>query len=133
MFLKEKDVLKDEWLWEQQRVLLNRKYKIKQEKRQLKNKYRRFTTTKLLILFLFISCTIIEVFTGWVTVQTMLLASTTGIAIDFSPLVCLIGAVVGEVFGFAIYSIKAMKENSQNGVVYMAAQHELDKENKGVG
>ena len=42
----------------------------------------------------------------------------TGNAIDFSPLVTLIGSVIGEVIGFAIYSLKSAKENSEGGIIY---------------
>ena len=37
---------------------------------------------------------------------------------DFTPLVTLIGAVISEVIGYAIYSLKAMKENTSGGIVY---------------
>lgn len=37
---------------------------------------------------------------------------------DLTPLITLIGAVVSEVIGFAIYSIKAAKENTSGGIVY---------------
>ena len=32
--------------------------------------------------------------------------------------VTLIGSVIGEVIGFAIYSLKSAKENSEGGIVY---------------
>ena len=41
-----------------------------------------------------------------------------GFGADFGPLSMLITSVVGEVIGFAIYSIKAAKENTVGGVVY---------------
>jgi len=47
---------------------------------------------------------------------------------DFSPLVTLIGAVVSEVIGFAIYSIKATKENTKGGIVYDTAMKEYEME-----
>ena len=50
----------------------------------------------------------------------------TGNPIDFSPLVTLIGAVVTEVMGFAVYAIKATKENTANGITYMMAQQSLN-------
>lgn len=53
------------------------------------------------------------------------IAATTGL-IDFSPLVTLIGAVVSEVFGYAIYSLKAAKENTAGGLVYDMAMQNLD-------
>ena len=45
---------------------------------------------------------------------------------DFSPLVTLIGAVVSEVIGFAVYAIKATKENTANGITYMVAQQQYN-------
>jgi hypothetical protein len=69
------------------------------------------STSKKLILFLFINCTIIELFTIFVTLKSFTLAAATGLAVDFTPLVTLIGAIVGEVIGFAIYSLKAVREN----------------------
>lgn len=76
------------------------------------------STTKLLIAFLFLNCTLIELFTGWVTVQNILLVKSAGAPLDFTPLVTLIGAVVGEVMGFAIYAAKSAKENTAGGIVY---------------
>lgn len=87
---------------------------------------KKMSTTKKLILFLFINCTIIEIFTGIVTLQNLYLAYKVGVSIDFSPLVTLIGAVVGEVMGFAVYAAKSAKENCENGIVYMTTKHELE-------
>lgn len=87
----------------------------------MKTFFKKITTTKLLIAFLFLNCTIIEIFTGFVTMSAIKLAYTTGITPDFSPLVCLIGAIVGEVIGYGIYSLKSLKENQKNGIVYEMA------------
>lgn len=111
----------EEKQWEIEKDLLKRKQRIDKEKEEIKNKRKKLTTTKLLMLFLFINCTLVELFTGWTMVQSIHIAMSTGLAPDFSPLVTLIGAVVGEVFGFAVYSLKSSKENSEGGIVYMAA------------
>ena len=79
---------------------------------------KKFSTTKILVAFLFINCTILEIFTGWVTVENLILARDCGIAIDFTPLVTLIGIVLGEVFGFAVYAAKSAKENTVGGLTY---------------
>lgn len=79
---------------------------------------KKFSTTKILVIFLFINCTLLELFTGWVTMENLILARDFGIAIDFTPLVTLIGIVLGEVFGFAVYAAKSAKENSVGGIVY---------------
>lgn len=117
--------------WKKEKELLEKKLQIKQEKRALKNKYLQLTTTKLLILFLFISCTVIELFTGWITIKSISLAMITGLPPDFSPLVTLIGAVIGEVFGFAVYALKSAKENTKDGIVYLQAQQNINQETKG--
>lgn len=121
--LKENEIIKEEQEWQEQKGLIERKQKIEQEKKQLKGK--KITTTKWLILFLFINCTLIELFTGWSTIQSLRLSALTGQSVDFSPLVTLIGAVVSEVIGFAIYAIKSAKENCKNGITYEKAMNDL--------
>ena len=79
---------------------------------------KKMSTTKKFMLFLFINCTLIELFTGWVTVQNLILAREMGILLDFTPLVTLIGAIVGEVFSFAVYAAKSTKENTKGGIIY---------------
>ena len=81
----------------------------------------KISTTKKLMFFLFLNCTIIELFTGWVTIQNIALAREMGVSLDFTPLVTLIGTVVGEVLSFAVYAAKSAKENSQGGIVYETA------------
>lgn len=48
-------------------------------------------------------------------------------AVDFSALQSLITAVVAEVIGFAIYSLKSLKENTEGGIVYQTAILEAQK------
>lgn len=115
--LNEKELRQEEKIWEIEKGLIQRKQKIKNEKAELK-KSKKTTTTKLLILFLFINCTAIELFTGWSIIQSIKLAGTNNLAPDFTPLVTLIGAVVGEVIGFAIYALKSSKENCAGGITY---------------
>lgn len=100
----------------------------KNQKKNKDDKRKQKTTSKLLIFFLFLNCTLIEIFTCWTTVKAIQIAPELGM-IDFTPLTTLIGAVVSEVIGFAIYSIKSAKENSANGIVYEMAM----KENNDVG
>ena len=47
--------------------------------------------------------------------------------VDFSALQSLITAVVAEVIGFAIYSLKSLKENTIGGIVYQTAILEAQK------
>lgn len=115
----EREIVLQEKQWEKEKSLQERKYKIKKEKRELKSLYGfKLPTSKLLILFLFINCTLIELFTGWVTIKSIDLATLTMVGPDFTPLVTLIGAVVSEVIGFAIYAIKSAKENTEGGIIY---------------
>jgi hypothetical protein len=86
----------------------------------------KISTSKALICFLFLNCIVIEIFTGWVTVQSINIALALGCAPDFTPLNSLIGAVVGEVIGFAIYAMKAAKENSQGGITYETTMANLN-------
>ena len=84
-------------------------------------KLKKIPTTKKLMFFLFVNCTLIELFTGWVTIQNLMLVREVGAMLDFTPLVTLIGAVVGEVLSFAVYAAKSAKENTQGGIVYETA------------
>ena len=126
--LDEKALAREEKDWAKNKQLLKRKIKIEKDKAKLRKSLKdksKLTTTKLLILFLFINCTVIELFTGWATIQSLQLALHTGFAPDFTPLVTLIGTVVGEVIGFAVYAVKSIKENTCGGIVYMTAQQNL--------
>lgn len=129
MILNEKKILKQEQEWEKEKTLLERKEKIKKEKKKFKSN--KITTSKLLILFLFLNCSLIEIFTGWAIAKMLYISLLTGNAIDFTPLVTLIGAVVGEVLGYAIYSLKATKENTSGGVVYDMAIKDFDNNSVG--
>jgi len=66
------------------------------------------------MLFLFISCSAIEIFTMYAIIKGM----NMGFGIDFTPLTMLITAVVAEVIGFSVYSLKSMKENTKGGIIY---------------
>ena len=125
----EREIVLQEKQWEKEKSLQERKYKIKKEKRELKSLYGfKLPTSKLLILFLFINCTLIELFTGWVTIKSIDLATLTMVGPDFTPLVTLIGAVVSEVIGFAIYAIKSAKENTEGGIIDGATMAKLQQE-----
>lgn len=122
---QEHEVKREEIYWNAEKVILERKQKLREEKREMR-KPKKMSTTKFLIGFLFINCTLVELFTGWATAQSLKISYTTGNPMDFSPLVTLIGAVVTEVMGFAVYAIKATKENTANGITYMMAQQSLN-------
>lgn len=126
---KEKEINIQIQEWEQEKKILEKEQQLKKEKKKFYDKYKKkISTSKMLIFFLFINCTIIEFFTGWVTLKSIELSFTTSMTPDFSPLVTLIGAVVGEVIGFAFYSIKSTKENTKNGIVYEQAMREYESQ-----
>ena len=110
-------VLAKKEAWEQKKKILEIENQIQTERKKIKNSSK-ISFSKLLIFFLFFNCTALEIFTAWVTIQTISLAFSTGAIIDFSPLVTLIGLVVGEVIGYGIYSLKSLKENTKGGIVY---------------
>ena len=122
--LKEKQkkrIEKEIKAWDEQKRLLQEQERIRQQKEKIfeeKNKKKKeITTTKGLMFFLFFSCTIIEIFTMYVTIKSM----NSGYAPDFGPLSMLISAIVAQVVGFAIYYIKNLKENTKGGIIYQAA------------
>jgi hypothetical protein len=122
MTKQERELAIEEHRWQRKKELLERKYKLRQEKKEFKKQFLpKISTSKLLILFLFINCTIIELFTGFVTLKSLDLTALTMTTPDFTPLVALIGAVVSEVVGYAVYAIKSAKENTAGGIVYETA------------
>lgn len=123
MAIRYREALAQKEAWEQEKKAIKIQQQIAKEKRKLLNPFAKISFSKWLIFFLFLNCTALEIFTAWVTVQTISLAFATGAIIDFSPLVTLIGLVIGEVIGYAIYSLKSMKENTKGGIVYDSNIH----------
>lgn len=118
--------------WENQKNLIEQLEKIEQEKSSLScNKKKKTSTSKLLIVFLFVNCSLLELFACWSTIKMLEISLISGTMIDFTPLVTLIGSVVAETLGYAIYSLKAMKENTQGGVVYDLAIKQTEDESVG--
>lgn len=129
MTKEKRDITIKEHRWQREKEVLERKYKLKQEKREFKKQFLpKISTSKLLILFLFINCTIIELFTGFVTLKSLDLTTLTMANPDFTPLVALIGAVVSEVVGYAVYALKSAKENTAGGITYEAAMRQIDED-----
>lgn len=96
---------------------------------------KRLSTSKFMLAILFINCTLIEIFTALVTMQSLSIAKVTGLSPDFTPLVALITAVVGEVIGLVSYLIKASKQNTKGGITYerAAAANFKQSSQEGVG
>lgn len=115
--------------WQIEKEIILQEQQLKQEKKKIKNKYKeqhkKIATSKFLMLFLFISCSAIQFFTIVLTFKGMNLGY-----VDFSALQSLIAAIVAEVIGFAIYSLKSMKENTVGGIVYQTAIIQAKKENQ---
>ena len=129
MTKEERDITIKEHRWQREKEVLERKYKLKQEKREFKKQFLpKISTSKLLILFLFINCTIIELFTGFITLKSLDLTTLTMANPDFTPLVTLIGAVVSEVVGYAVYALKSAKENTAGGITYETAMRQIDED-----
>lgn len=111
--------------WQKKKEYLQLKQQLKEEKQSLKHK-NKLSTSKILMYFLFFNCTAIEIFTGVVTIMNILIAKELGINPDLTPLISLISAGVTQTIGFAIYSIKAAKQNCRGGIVYQQAMFQAN-------
>lgn len=118
---KQKKLNKKVENWEKEKIILLKKQELKEQKKEIKNKgkqqKRKLTTTKLLTFFLFINCTIIQLFTLYITWKQI----NIGYGADLTPLQMLITTVVGQVIVFAVYSLKSLKENTKGGIIYQTA------------
>ena len=119
--------------WQLEKQLILQQQDLQEDIKQTKNRYKeqrkKLSTSKFLMLFLFISCTAIQFFTIFLTFKSLNMGY-----VDFSALQSLITAVVAEVVGFAVYALKSTKENTKGGIVYQTAileaqQQETQKEN----
>ena len=130
---KEKRAEVERRRWEREKVILQSQQQIEEERYKLKKRSWdvKLPFSKLLMIFLFINFTILEIFTGWVTISSFTLAYAIGVMPDFSPLITLLGAIIGETISFGIYSAKAKAENTKGGIAYDLAMKE--KENEAVG
>lgn len=110
--------------WKQEKDLLIKEQQMKEEKNEVlkKQEKRKLSTTKRLTFFLFINCTIIEIFTLYVTLKQL----NMGIGVDLTPLQMLITTIVGEVIVFAVYSLKSLKENTKDGIIYQTAMNQYN-------
>ena len=121
-------ITKEEENWQIEKENLEKRNKIYEEYEKLTiMNTNKLSMSKKALIFLFISCSCIEIFTIWVTIKSISLAFAMGIMPDFTPLVSLIGTVVGEVIALAAYYIKSTKENTSGGITYeSAAAHNFD-------
>lgn len=82
----------------------------KAEIRTVKKSMRRFklpTTTKILMAYIFINCTVVEIYS---------MAAMWHVG-DLSALYTLITAVVGETVSFAVYAAKSYNETKQEEII----------------
>ena len=121
IYYKEKD-------WKQLKPIIEKNNNINKEKEELKldkTEKQKVTWSKALLLFLFINFTILELFTGWVTIQSFSLAYAIGMMPDFTPLITLLGSIVGQTISYGVYCSKAKAENTSNGLIYEAAMYQM--------
>lgn len=118
---KQKKIKQKASLWNKEKEYLTIEKDMEHEKQQIKNKYkeqkRKLSMTKFLMYFLFISCSVVQLFTIYITIKII----NIGFEIDLTPLTMLITAVVAQVVGFAIYALKSTKENTKGGIIYQTA------------
>lgn len=127
------DILFQKTIWKQLKPIKLQENILKQEKREIqieKNKIIFPSWSKLLLLLLFINFTILEIFIGWVTIQSFSLAYITGGNPDFTPLITLISLVLSQTISYGIYSAKSKVENTSGGIIYDLAIHNLDNQNQ---
>jgi len=117
--------------WQREKAILEKEQEIEEEKYALKKRSwdRKLPFSKILMIFLFINFTILEFFTAWVTIQSFSLAYAIVTMPDFTPLITLLGAIIGETISYAIYSAKSQAENTSGGLIYESAM--LDLQNNG--
>ncbi len=119
---KAKAIDKEEANWEIEKKNIKRRNKIREEYKELtESAPNKLSMSKKALIFLFVNCSLIEIFTAWTTVKSLSLAFIMGIMPDFTPLVALIGAIVGEVIGLAAYYVKSTKENTRDGITFESA------------
>lgn len=128
---KEKRAEVERRRWEREKLVLESEQQIEEERYALKKRSwdRKLPFVKILMIFLFINFTILEIFTGWVTISSFTLAYAIGVMPDFTPLITLLGAIIGETLSFGIYSAKAKAENTKGGIVFESAMREMSQEN----
>lgn len=120
---KSKKVFQKQKQWNLEKQILIAQQDLKEDKKAVKQRgkeeKRALSTTKKLMVFLFMNCTIIEIYTLVITTKSINMGY-----FDFSALNILISAVVGQVIAFAVYALKSLKENTKGGIVYQSAMHQ---------
>ena len=73
---------------------------------------------KILLIFFFVNSIALELFTAYVTLVSLQMAINIGTFPDFTPLITLLGEVIGQAIAYAIYCAKATKENTSGGIIF---------------
>ena len=120
-----------QWRLKQQEALLlqsqalaelqNRVWDLKASRRK------RLSTSKIVLWFMLILLLAIVIFTGYITISMLGLAAVIGV-MDFTPLVALISAMVGQVIITLGYFVKSTKENTEHGLTYELAIRQSSQE-----
>ena len=127
--MTKKTELKD-YVWNQTKPLIDINNTIDKEKYERKKTHKSIkmpSWSKLFLIFLFINFTVLEIFTGWATVYSFKLSLITGISPDLTPLITLIGAVIGETISYGIYCAKSKAENTKDGIVFESAKWQMEQ------
>lgn len=125
-----KKIRQQEQNWQIQRLNLKRRNDIKNDYNKIQNKNPfRITTGKLAMWILLALCFVVIIFTGIVTIKEFSLAYALGLMPDFTPLVTMIGAILGAAIDVAAYFAKSAKENTKGGITYQAAAMRNFQEN----
>lgn len=121
--------------WEIRKKELTVLQNIKQERATItcKEEKSKLAFGKWLMIFLFINFTLLELFTCAITVYSFSLAFTIGMMPDFTPLITLLGSVIGETLSFGIYCAKSKAENTKGGIVYETTLKKLDNDDEPLG
>lgn len=98
---------------------IERKRKLKEEKNKYKHKFKLPSTSKLVLLVVFLMCIEIMIFAQYASI----------VLNDASPLVTLIGIPATLVPTVIAYYIKARSENTKDGLVYEKTMYELNMQN----
>ena len=120
----------DKKVWDIRRPLIETQNKIEEEQKELEIERRKIkfpALSKIFLMFLFLNFTVLELFIGWVTVKSFSLASNMGITPDFTPLITLISAVIGQTLSYGIYAAKSKAENTEGGITYEMAKMEMQQ------
>lgn len=82
---------------------------------------KKLTTTKIFLYLLFINCILIELVAVVLWIKTDM---------KFDLFNNIVRPLITQLLGFAIYSYKSMRENTEGGITYMTALESEDKNGK---